>query len=620
MKTRLLILLISLISYSGFSQEKRWERDLKKELYQVGWIKQSSEGNIIASGAKGLLAMNHNNGEIIWHNKELKAIDKNTFLNIDGLPFFYVEYSPVVGKTRGIIINSSNGNIVFDTKDKGYRIKDYTILRDKNTILFELLDNKDQKLMNFDLTKSSVKWITDLGKISGLFKKFVGISFINHGPIFTKEDNLVIGIKNEIFAINFTNGELIWKYKAKKKIKALVYSKNNNSLYVGIKKSSKLKILNPDNGDDITPGKLKLRGTLIDVKPDPSGNFILVETEGFNIIDPQTNLFKWKKSFKIVNLNEVIPHEKGMIAVGKDEKKSTIALVSNEGKKIWDTNVNGYAYYATPTDKGVLYISTERSNILDYKKGKDVWKRDIKFKSIPAVTYDENEKKVILFENKKGYKFDLNTGQINLFAEDIKLDHVRRKTPLVAEYIKDEGYLLSTPQHMSLLKPNGEVKYTSYYKPASSINGLVSVAQIGLAAAGVDFDIKGSMENIEMLSSLSNGAYRTSLDQTDGTSDSYEFIGVYSADENLQNMRQVFSISSQRFFNSKKLKDSQFIVTKVKREDAPSIHKIIKINKKTGAIETEIDLLDKTPNYVIDQVENNVFVNENNHLISAYKF
>lgn len=619
MKTKFLFLLVCLISYSGFSQKKKWEKDLKKDLFQVGWIKQSSEGNIIASGAKGLLAMNHNNGEIIWHNKELKAIDKNTFLNIDGLPFFYVEYSPVVGKTRGIIINSSNGNIVFDTKDKGYRIKDYTILRDKSTILFELLDNKDQKLMNFDLTKSKVKWITDLGKVSGLFKKLVGNSFISHGPIFTKENNLIIGIKNEIYTINFTNGEIIWKYKAKKKIKALVYSENNNSLYVGIKKSNKLKILNPNNGEDITPGKLKLRGTLIDVKPDAAGNLILVETEGFNIIDPTTNLFKWKKSFKIDYLNEVISHEKGLIAIGKDEKKSSIALVSKEGKKIWDTNINGYAYYATPTDKGILYISTERSNILDYKKGKDVWRRDVKFKSIPAVTFDENENKVILFENKKGYKFDLKTGEINLFAEDIKLESVKRKTPLVAEYIKDEGYLLSTAQHMSILKPNGEVKYSSYYKPASSIKGLVGVAQIGLAVAGVDFDIKGSMENIEMLSSLSNGAYRTSLDQTDGTSESYEYISAGAGSDG-QNMKEVFSISSQRFFNSKNLKDCQFIVTKVKRKDAPSIHKIIKVNKKTGDIETQIDLLDKTPNYVIDKVDNNVFVNENNHLISSYKF
>jgi outer membrane protein assembly factor BamB len=618
MKTKLFLLFL-LTSMFVSAQNEIWKKDLKKELYQVGWIKQTSDGNIIASGAKGLLAMNNNTGEILWHNKELKAVDKNTFLNIDGLPFFYVEYAPIVGKVRGIILNSSNGEIVFDTKDKGYRIKDYTLLQDKGIILFELLDNKKQKLMNFDLVKSQLNWIIDLGEVGNIFKKLAGSSFINHGPFFTSSNNLVIGIKDKIFAINFSNGEIVWKHKTKKKVNALVYSEKNNNLYVGIKKSSKLLVLNPDTGADITPGKLKLRGELIDVTSNSNGDLILVETEGFNIINPETNLFKWKKSFKIDYLNEVIPHEKGFIAIGKDEKKGSIALVSPEGKKIWNTNVNGYAYYITPTEKGVLYISTERSNILDYEKGKDVWRRDVKFKSIPAVTYDENENKVILFENRKGYKFDLESGEINQFADDIRLEEVKRKTPLVAEYIKGEGYLLYTDQHISLLKPDGTIKYSNYYKPASSIQGLTRVAQLGLAFAGVDFDIQGSLDNIEMLNDLSNGAYRTSKDQTDGTSETSTIASLHVGTGD-GNMHEIFNITSKRFYNSKIFKDSQFIVTKVKRQDLPSIHKIIKVDKKTGAIDKEIDLLDKTPNYVIDKVDNMVFINENNTLISAHKF
>ncbi|MFD0993261.1 hypothetical protein [Tenacibaculum geojense] len=614
MKKNILLLFIFISSFLSNAQDKLWELDLKKELYEVGWIEQCSDGNIIASGAKGLVVLNNKTGEVIWKNNEFKAVDKNSFINIDGLPFFYIEYSPIIGKTRGLILNSSNGEVVFDTKDENYRIKDYTILREKGVILFELLADKDRKLMNFDLNSSSVKWITDLGQVSGLFKKLLGNSFIDHGPYFTNKNNLVVGLKDEIYGLDFTNGKELWKYKAKKRVNALVYSNKNNNLYVGVKKSNKLKVLNPDNGEDITPGKLKLRGTLIDVRPNKAGELILVETEGFNIIIPETNQFKWKKSFKIDFLQEVIPHEKGMIAIGKDEKKGSIALVSEEGKKIWDTDVKGYAYYITPTDKGVLYISTERSNILDFEKGKDVWRRDVKFKSIPAVTFDETEKKVILFENKKGYKFDLNTGEIELFAEDIQLKEVKRKTPLEAEYIKGAGYLLHTDQHMSLLQPNGTVKYSDYYKPASSINGLMSVAQFGLNMAGVDLDIKGSMENIKTLSSLSNGAYMTSSDQNDSRSESSNVVSASVGNTEL------FNVTNTRYFNSKKTKDSQFIVTKIKKEDAPSYHKIIKVNKATGKIETEIKLLDKTPNYVIDEVDNVVFLNEKNHLISAHKF
>ncbi|KZS41138.1 hypothetical protein AWE51_23600 [Aquimarina aggregata] len=618
-KIYLLFVLAFLNLAYGYTQEKLWEVNLKETLYEVGWIMQSNDGLIIASGAKGLLAMDNTSGVIKWHNEELKGIDKNSFLTIDGLPLFYIEYTPLAGKTRGMIINSSTGDVVYDTKDDGYRIKNFTLLPDNGIILFELTKDSERYLMSFSLKTWKKLWVTPLGESSGFIKSLVsGKSFIDHGPYFTKENNLILGIKNEIFAINGSNGGVMWDHETDKKIKALVYSANNNSLYLGIKKSKKLTVLNPTDGTDITPGKLKLRGTLIDVRPDEANNLILVETEGFNIIDPSTNEFKWKKSFKIEYLDEVIPHEKGLIAIGKDEKDGTISLVDGEGKKIWSSKVKGYAYYVTPTDKGVMYVSTERSNILDYEKGKDVWDRDVKFKSIPAVTYDEKESKVILFENKKGYKFDLASGKIDLFAEDIVLENVKRKTPLLAEYVKDAGYLLYTGQHISLLSPSGEVKHTKYYEPASSLKGLIGLAEVGLAVAGVDLDISGALENIDQLSALSNGVVQRSQDQTDGTTTESMVAGLYVGDG--QNMTPVFEITKQRYSNSKNVKNHKFIVTKIKSDTAPTKHSIYMINKTSGAIDKQIDLLDKTPNYVIDEIDNVIFINEKNHLISSYKF
>ncbi|MDY8135349.1 PQQ-binding-like beta-propeller repeat protein [Aquimarina sp. 2201CG5-10] len=619
MKKNYLITLLLLISVSSLlSQNQLWQVDLKESLYEVGWIKQSNDGTIIASGAKGLIGLNNLTGETKWHNKELKAIDKNTFLNIDGLPLFYVEYTPLAGKTRGLIINSSNGNVVFDTKDDGYKIRNFTLFADKELILFELIKDKEQYLMSFSLKTWQKNWATSLGESKGLLQKLTKASFINHGPHFNKENNIILGLKDKIYALDIKTGDVIWQNETDKKIKALVYSEVNNSLYLGIKKSKKLTVLNPSTGEDITPGKLKLKGTLIDVRPDDSNNLILVETEGFNIIDPQTNEFKWKKSFKIEHLNEVIPHEKGFVAIGKDEKDGTISLVDNDGKKIWTSKVKGYSYYVNPTKKGILYVSTERSNILDYEKGKDVWDKDVKFKSIPAVTYDEQEDKVILFENKKGYKFDLNTGNIDLFAEDVALENVKKKTPLVAEYISGAGYLLNTSQHISFLSSSGDLGYSKYYDPPSSVDGFLKLAQTGLDIAGVDLDIQGSLDNINTLTALSNGAYVRSKDQTDGTTETSLIAGMYvGPDKN--NMATVFEITKKRFFNSKAIRTHKFIVAKIKN-DSGAKHYIYMINKKSGAIDTQIELLDKTPNYLIDEIDSVIFVNEKNHLISSHKF
>lgn len=605
------------------AQEKKWEVNLKETLYEVGWIEQTNDGLILASGAKGLLALDNNTGKTLWHNEELKSVNKNSFLNISSLPLFYAEFSSLLGKNRGLIINSSTGDILFDTKEEDYRIKGYTLLPEKGMILFELTKDKVRYVMNFSLKTWKKEWITPVGKdksklLKKLYKGFTMSSFLSHDPQFDNKGNMIIGIDDTIYVLKTKDGTIAWSHEAKDDVKALVYSPINNNLYVGIKKSNKLTIFNPVTGEDITPGKLKLRGYMIDLVEGKSDDLILIETEGFNIIDPKTNEFRWKKSFKIEPLSEVITLKDGYIAIGKDEKDGIAAKVDLDGKKIWDTKIKGYSYYITLTDKGILYISTERSNILDYNKGKDVWNKDIKFRTIPAVTYDTDENKVVLFENKKAYKFDLKTGNINSFAEDILLEKVTAKTPLEAQYMGADGYFIFSDQNLSLLSKEGKLKYSTYYKPPSSNDALFAIGNLAGNFLGVDLDIKGSIDNINALTNMSNGVFTETLDQN-GAQEKTSVSGLYVGTD-ASNMQPVFEISNTRYYNSKNIKDHQFVVTKVTSDTAPTKHQILMINKRTGNIDKDIDLLDKTPNYLIDQIDNRVFVNENNQLISCYEF
>lgn len=355
------------------------------------------------------------------------------------------------------------------------------------------------------------------------------------------------------------------------------------------------------------------------VEDDDTDNLILVESEGFNIIDPKTNSLQWKKSFKMEPLSEIIPRGSDFYAIGKGEKLGLMAKVDADGNKVWKSKINGYAYYNALMDKGIMYISTERSNIVDYETGKDVWDKDVRFRSIPAVTYDEQEDKVFIFENKKGYKFDLNTGEINHFADGVQLEKVSKKTPLKAEFVPNTGYFLFTDQHVSVLSQQGELVYTDYYEPPSSTNALFELGNLaGRAFFGVDLDIEGAVDNINMLNDLSNGVYQNSLDQNGVSSQTNIAAGLYVG--NNGNMQKVFEVTTTRFFNSQQNKDHQFIVTKVKNTDAPTKHAIYMIEKATGQIEKSIDLLDKTPDYFIDNVDGRAFINENNGLITAYQF
>lgn len=618
MKTVYIVILLTLCVCQLHAQKQIWEKDLKEELYQVGWIEQVNDGTVIAAGAKGLLALDSNTGETIWYKEDLKSIDKTSFQNIGYLPLFYVEYSSLTGKKRGVIINSHSGEIIFDTKEEEYKVKHFTFLPEQEMILFELEKEKNRFLMSFSLKTWTENWTSNLGKSNqGLIKRFLNNSFIKHSPQFDNKNNMIVGTNEEMFCINLKNGSIQWQQEASNDIKALVYSPINNSLYLGVKKSNKLTVLNPQTGEDITPGKLKLRGYMIDLVKGNNDELIMVETEGFNIINPRTNEFKWKKSAKIEPISEVIPFNNEYIAIGKDEKDGKVARFNAEGKNVWEQKIKGYAYYVQKTQKGVLYISTERSNILEFEKGKEVWKKDVKFKSIPAVTYDTKEDKVVIFENGEGYKFDLTSGEITQFAESIELQEVKRKTPLEAEYVENQGYFLYTDQHLSLITPNGDVKYTNYYQPPSENDALFALGNLAGAYFGVDLDIKGSIENIKALQDMSNGVFRERLDQND-VNTVKKTSGLYVG-TNSQEMTPVFEVTSKRFFNSKQTKEHQFVVTKT-TQDTATKHAIYRINKSSGEIEQKIELDDKTPNYIVDDIDQRVFINQNNHFISAYSF
>ena len=622
LRNHYLMLILALCITTTYAQDKLWEINLNEKLYKVGWIEQTNDGLILAAGDKGLMALDNNTGAEVWFNETLKSVDRNSFLSIPGLPMFYAEYVPIIGKTRGVLINSSNGDILFDTKENGYKVKGFTVYPELAMILFELVQDKMRYLMRFSLKTWTEEWMAPVGKNKEnlLQKAFGGVSFVDHEPQFDQNGNMIIGIDDEIYVINPKNGSELWRYEANKKIKALVYSPISNSIYVGIRKSNKLTILEPKTGEDITSGKLKLRGYMIDlVQGDDTDNLILIETEGFNIIDPKTNNLLWKKSYKMDPLTEVIPNGSDFIAIGKGEKVGQMARVDANGKKVWDTKISGYAYFNSLTKKGVMYISTARSNIIDYDTGKDVWKKDVKFRSIPAVAYDEQEDKVVIYENGNAYKFDLETGDIDLFAENVDLEKVSRKTPLQAEYVMNKGYFLFTDQHISMLSNQGELVYTDYYQPPSSSNALLALGDFaGSAVLGVDLDIAGSIENINMLTDLSNGVYRSNLDQNGANQETSLVAGLYV--DNGNTMQPVLEVTKTRYFNSQQTLDHHFLVTKVKSDTAPTKHSIYMVNKATGKIEKEIDLLDKTPNYLVDTVDNRVFVNQNNELLTSYQF
>ncbi|MFK8055292.1 MAG: PQQ-binding-like beta-propeller repeat protein [Saprospiraceae bacterium] len=611
----ILCLLFLATGFSAIAQEQAWQLDLYEQLNTVSWLEQTNDGTIIAAGDKGLVAIDPATGETRWSSDDFKAVDRSTYFNVDGLPFFYVEATSLMGKTRGVLLNAADGTVLYDTGAEDLRIKGYTMLNEQGAILFEGMSGPNRKLAFFDLKTLSTKWTADLGATKGLAAKvsdrLLGASFISHGPHFTADgSSLVLAIKDNAYGIDAKTGAVNWTQQTKKPIKALVYAPSNNSLYMGVRGSNKMKVLQTSDGADITPGKLKLKGTLLDVVPSGDGRLLLVETEGFNLIEPSTNDLVWKKSYKVEYLDEVVPLAGGdFIAVAKEDKGSEIHRVGKDGKKVWDAKAKGFVYFASTLERGILYISTDRSNILGIDDGKDLWDKDVKFKSAPAVAIEPEGDKVFIFENGQGYRFNLNNGAIEQVGEDIDLLEVNKKTPLEAEAV-DAGYFLFTGSHASLIDRSGKLVYSKYFAPMTQVD-LVGLGQSMANLAGVDVDIAGSMAGIENLKSLSNGAMpgRTAGNQAGGNVKQKNLnVSVTSGSQTAT----LLDMTNERYTNAQLTREHMFLTT----QDGGKF--IYRVNKNTGEVDRKIELKDKDPGYVIDEIDGRVYVVENNKVVTGY--
>ncbi|MCZ6899623.1 MAG: hypothetical protein O7F74_05250, partial [Bacteroidetes bacterium] len=188
------------------------------------------------------------------------------------------------------------------------------------------------------------------------------------------------------------------------------------------------------------------------------------------------------------------------------------------------------------------------------------------------------------------------------------------------------GYFITADQHASLLTPDGKLLYSTYFKPVTTVGGLASVAQLGANVAGIDIDVEGSLDNLNTLKSISAGSFSAGLqrsdanmDQTDAKSETTVMAGLYVGD-GAGNMATVFEVTSTRYFNSKSTKDYKFILAKKEEGETEGRNFIYMLNKSTGEIVKKIELFDKTPNYVVDEIDSRVFLNEKNRMISGLQW
>lgn len=588
------------ISLSLSAQDDIWSMELKKDLYQVNWLIQAYDGTVLVGGDKAMAGLHPTTGEVIWTNTDLVAVEKHTVQLLEGLPYFVAKTVNLMNKESIQVIDASTGLAILNTKDSDLSVMDYTVYPGQNAILFQLKKDKRYALAWYDLDKGAAIWSSDIDKAKGGLRGLIKgrSSFLKREAIIV-DDRVILVYKKMLIGLNKSTGVQEWAKEYDKDIVSITVEPKGEKVYVGVDK--KYDILNVKTGEGIIAEMGKLRDKLVDVKYKRNEIYMMHES-GLNILDPETNMLKWKKPDKPGRADQVMKIKNGYVVVTKEEASGKIYLINDEGKKVWDKGISGAMVYSNILKKGIFYISEEKSNILDYKKGDKLIDKDVKIKGIPAVGYDDQANELVVFSDKKLFRFNLDKGTSELLAEDIKFKKFKDKEDWVRIDVRENGYFISSSQNNAFVTKTGKVKFNNHYKPVKSSAVFGALATMSTSVMGVNvIDLANDLKDMDKMMA---GSFQDASE--DGAYESTK--GVFSMSSGNTNL---LSVTQTRYDATKSDKDFVYILM---QGDNGKL--IAKVSKDSGKTIKSIKMKEKSPIYIMDDYENNIlFVEKSNNVI-----
>ncbi len=571
------------------------------------FLLQASTGELISGNSLKLFAVDPDKKTVIWENKDFLGLDEDDITVIEGTPFIKIERQKTLSLSKNkntYIIQANDGKVVYDSKEEGIKVRNTLIVPKLKGLLIESVKDGFLSVSLIDFATAKELWTVPLAK-----EKSAGIgaskrnSAFNVAPITDNNQNLVLVNKKEVFCISKT-GQLAWKKEYDDNVDDAYLGNDGATVFIGYKKY--IDKLNTASGSSALAEPIKMRDALNGIVP-MGDRYIVCNEAGINIMDASGAMI-WKKDTKLGNITQARYTANGILAIevvtGKDEE-TVFYWIDNEGKKVWDQKVNGILMLAEPTDKGVMYVTTERANVLTYEKGKDVWNKDIKLKGTPNFGTDIKNKILYAYAKGKMHTFNFSDNSYKLLAEDLDLKKFDDEKEPAAIDVRNGKVVVYTNQNVAALQTDdGKILYNNYFKDIGNTKKkLMKFAGTALSAYGAARQV-GGIGN--MAAGTPNGIFGNTSQMEKGA-------GQYESGAALnQTGNTLYEAASKRYMASQATKDNLYILSEM-----PEGNGMLVWNKDKGEITKKITFSDTTPQYVVDEATDRVYIVVGN-VIKAY--
>lgn len=564
-------------------------------------------GTLVVSTNDGLMGIKPGIDKPLFNFTDYGKIKTEELLFVPNAPYVMIDQSGFAAiSTKKTVFDYMSGKKLFSTEDNGW----------KNVTTCDVW-KPENKLIVSGQRRTKEKYAIAVAIYNLNDGKQEHYVTLKAGEIVTGKplllgNGLIVPTSRFIKKINLETGVVEWETKVDD-IKWMVADESGKEIYgFEIRDSGNTRIYKiGSNGNLLWEEPVKLQGSVVQFKILPQGLAIVSneDNSGKNGLvklasgGSQSNI-SFLSASNGEDLWEKAPKTKGFVQhfyIMEDGilfgiQEGGINKISFDGKPLFKKPLKTGEDILTmaETPQGLIYITSEDANIVNLKTGNQIWEKPLKYKRADAVSsvYDEEHGRYLIAAGETLYAVDANSGEFSVLAE-VGFDG--KESPSDIE-IRANGILLSSDQNLMMLDWDGKQVWHEYYRaPGKSAAGAILMGVLAVASASQAMSASYTAGTLKPYSSTRN-RYE---DYADGMAE--------AASASIQEMLKRFKATAAT-------KNAQFILTKLDEGVG-----LVKLNKDSGAVEKQIVLKDKKPNYKVDEISGILYYQAGNQNVYAYK-
>ncbi|WP_231560002.1 outer membrane protein assembly factor BamB family protein [Flavobacterium gilvum] len=613
---KLSILLCLFVVISVFSQ-RSYDEVIKTDGKIQDLVQNEITGVIVFKGEGKISGINPETKKIIWtltkedygNASTMELLDdadldkmfkeKKALKSVPNSPYVEVNIN-----SKFLIVNTDTGKIVYNSSKEPFWVIQSDFLPETNEYLLTLKEKGNMNIALIDLVSGNIKWKTSVDKAKSIFSfSLKDVGNVNKAQV--NGATIYYLLYGKLYSFNRDSGKLNWK--SEEDYTKFFPTQNDNNVVVinstgTFSTKDYLNVLSTETGKSIWKESIKTKSIVY--LEDWGTKLLIAHFSGFNFFDLKTGEKIWKKDARGDGLKKVIPIDKDFLYVAENE----MMLINKDGEKLWknfieiaDDKADPIFYLGKVREK-VMYLTGTYGNMVDYKSGKKLWKRNIKFdKDRPVLpTYDESTNSYLVYNDEKLYKFNPS---IDDKPEPFAKVDIKREKELNSIEMFPWGVSLSGPVEVMGVGLDGSVKYhLTYSQPGETgrqlLKGVATAGSIALSAASAVTGIQGSEwtmttrdEDGNVTSSVVKQKDKAKLNQSG------------AAAEGAAAMAMVAAKFGSRFNAMKQNRDFSYIFAKAETGEKM----LVKVRKSDGVEVDKLVFKNNHPIYEIDPATQNIF-------------